>query len=343
MQPTIIQLPPPIAKSISIIIARQNRAAWLARASALHTRYMEQAQDQQQVHVHDQLDAVAYLGLRAAATYAQIFGALAAVGEMLPTWQPQTLLDIGSGPGPALWTLPALLPSLRQITCVDQNAHFLNVGKGIISEAEFPLTVTWRQNDITQSSAQDKNTYDLVLIANVLNELNNSQREKLLEAAFQRCRGVLLVLEPGTPIGSGIVQAAAQQLAQVGTLLAPYINHHFVAEHWLHFPQRFTRPDFARRIRQEMRTSPLMASDWEEAKYSYVAVGKIPSEIQPWGRVIGPFELMNGYLELPILTETQVLPLKVMKRHKPQYAFAKKVRWGQLIMDSTDLIFAQTA
>ena len=130
---------------------------------------------------------------------------------MLPSWQPQTLLDIGCGPGPALWTLPALLPSLRKITCVDQNVHFLNVGKGIIGEAEFPLTVTWQQSDITQSSAQDKTTYDLVLIANVLNELNNSQREKLLEAAFQRCRGVLLILEPGTPIGSGIVQAAAQQ------------------------------------------------------------------------------------------------------------------------------------
>ncbi|MFN8493090.1 MAG: small ribosomal subunit Rsm22 family protein [Caldilineaceae bacterium] len=343
MQPTIIQLPPPIAKSINTVIARQNRAAWLERASALHTRYMAQAQDQQQVHVHDHLDAVAYLGLRAAATYAQIFGALAAVGEMLPTWQPQTMLDMGSGPGPALWTLPALLPSLRQITCVDQNTHFLNLGKRIIGEAEFPLTVTWQQSDILRSSTQDKTTYDLVLIANVFNELNTSQREKLLEAAFQRCRGVMLVLEPGTQIGSGIVQAAAQQLAQVGTLIAPYINSHFVEEHWLHFPQRFTRPDFARRIRQEMRASPLMASDWEEAKYSYVAVGRIPPEIQLWGRTIGPVELMNGYLELPILTEDQVLPLKVMKRHKQQYSFAKKVRWGELIMDSADLIFPQTA
>lgn len=339
MNPAIIQLPPPITKAIAALVARQKRDAWLERASVLHSRYMEQVQDQQQVHVHDHLDAVAYLGLRATATYTQIFGALAAVCEMLPTWQPQTLLDIGSGPGPALWTLPALLPTLRQITCLDQNKHFLNLGQHIISEAPFPLTVTWQQGDILQNSEQGKTTYDLVLIANVLNELNSSQREKLLETAFQRCRGVMLVLEPGTPVGSGIVQSAAQKFSQAGTLIAPYINGRFVEEHWLHFPQRFTRPDFARRIRQEMRDSPLMASDWEEAKYSYVAVGKIPPEIQPWGRVIGPIALMNGYLELPILTAEQGLRLKVMKRHKPQYTFAKKLRWGQLIMQQEELVY----
>ncbi|MCX6049536.1 MAG: methyltransferase domain-containing protein [Chloroflexi bacterium] len=319
-------------------MAQQSASVWMDRAHTLHRRYMEQAQNKQQTHLHDELDALAYLGLRASATYAQIFGAVAAVAEIMPSWQPQTLLDLGSGPGTGVWALSSLLPSLAEATCIDQNAHLLALGQKIISDAQLPVIVTWQQGDVIQPIERDETQYDLIVVANVLNELNAEQREKLLETAFKRCRQLMIVVEPGTPIGSAIAQAAAAQLAPAGRLIAPYIDNNFVEEYFLHFPQRFTRPEFARRIRQEMRDSPLMASDWEEAKYSYVAVGKIPPEETPWGRCIGPIRLMNGYLELPMLLKDQVVQLKVMKRHKQQYAFAKKLRWGQLVMQREALV-----
>ncbi len=337
MQISLIKLPRPIEKAITQRLAQQAATAWMERARAIHSRYMEQAQNKQQTHLHDELDALAYLGLRASATYAQIFGTVAAVAEIMLTWQPQTLLDIGCGPGTGVWALATLLPSLNAATCIDQNAHLLTLGQKILSDAQLPIAVTWQQGDINQWIERDETQYDVVLIANVLNELNVAQREKLLETAFKRCRQLLIVVEPGTPIGSAIVQAAAQ-LAPTGTLIAPYVDNNFVEEYFLHFPQRFTRPEFARRIRQDMRESPLMASDWEEAKYSYVAIGKIAPEELPWGRCIGPIRLMNGYLEVPILIKEQVVLLKVMKRHKQQYAFAKKLRWGQIVAQRADLV-----
>lgn len=333
---TIITLPLPIKQAITAVLNTYGANAWLKRAQVLHQRYTQQAQDKQQSHITDYGDAVAYLALRASATYAQIYGAVAAVCELMPDWQPVTLLDLGSGPGPGVWALSTLLPTLTQATCIDQNTHFLALGQQILDAAQQPIAVAWQRGDIYQSIEQMATPVDLVLIANVLNELNPAQREKLLAVAFQRCRGVMIVIEPGTPVGSSIVQAAAQQLAPSGTLIAPYLGNHLVEEAWLHFPQRFTRPDFARRLRQEMRDSSLMASDWEEAKYSYVAIGKLSPEIQPWGRTVGPVQLMKGYLEVPILTQDQCLSLKVLKRHKQQYTFAKKLRWGETIMQRAD-------
>lgn len=339
MQTLLIALPAPLQQAIRTLLARPAANGWLARGHELHTRYMEQAVNQQQTHLVDFVDAAAYLGLRATATYAQILGALAAVQEVLPGWQPQRMLDLGCGPGTGVWAASTLLPTVRQVTALDQNPHMLELGRQILSTAQLSLAVTWQQGDLLAWHTQASGDYDLILLANVLNELERVQREQLLGAVFERCRGVLLILEPGTSVGSAIVQEAAQMFAHQGTLLAPYIGPHFVAEHFLHFPQRFTRPDFARRMRQSMRESPLMASDWEEAKYSYVAIGKIASELQPWGRCIGPIRLLNGYLEVPILTKEAVLQVKVMKRHKRQYALARKLRWGELIMQRNDLIY----
>jgi len=337
---TIITLPQPIQRAINTLLADAGHNAWMKRAQLLHQRYRQQAENKQQRHVVDALDALAYLGLRATATYSQIWGAVDAVCEIVPSWQPTTLLDLGCGAGSGLWALTDLLPSLTHATAIDQSAHFLTLGQQILSTAQEALTVTWQQANILQSVQQASAMYDVVLLANVLNELNEQQRTDLVATAFQRCKALLLIIEPGTPVGSGIVQKAAQQLAPVGTLLAPYLGNQFIQEEWLHFPQRFTRPDFARRLRQEMRDSTLMASDWEEAKYSYVAISKLPPEVTPWARVIGPTQVLKGYIEVPLLTAGGRLQAKVFKRHKQPYAYAKKLRWGEVIQERQDLVEA---
>lgn len=335
---TIIALPQPIQKTITTLLAAPNANGWMKRAQALHHRYMQQEPNSQPRHVSDALDALAYLALRAPATYAQIWGAAAAIREIVPHWQPTTLLDLGCGPGSGLWALTDLFPSLTQATCIDQSPHFLTLGRQILSATQAPLAVTWQQADLLHRIQQLETTYDIVLLANVLNELPEEQRAILVAAAFQRSRHLLMIIEPGTPVGSGIVQSAAHQLAPSGTLIAPYLDNQFVEEKWLHFPQRFTRPGFTRRLRQAMRESALMASDWEEAKYSYVAVGKIAPEINPWGRVIRSVQVAKGQLEVLVLTKEQPLVVKVTKRHKHAFAFAKKLRWGDLVLDQEELL-----
>ena len=337
MVQTFANLPETIEKELSSLLALYESREWIRRAETLHNKYVAERKDMQQDFLKDYQDVLGYLGMRAPATYAQIYGALSLVLENIPHWQPKTLLDIGSGPGTGVWAAHTLWPTITNALCLDQNKHVISLGQLILEKARFPVTTTWKQHDIRYNKGSN-DRYDLVIIANVLNELSISDRENVLNYAYNTCKGILLIVEPGTPTGSGIVESIAQQFD--GSLFAPYITNSFVLrnDYWLHFSQRFIRPEFQRRIRQHMRDSSLMASDWEEAKYAFVAIGKIVGQQNAWGRCVGKVRKQKGFLEVPILTKDQILNVKVMQRHKKQYTFAKNLKWGELILQEEDCL-----
>lgn len=329
---TFANLPQPIEKTISTILQQQETPEWIHRAINLHMRYTNGKTDNKKF-VHDFVDALAYLGLRVPATYAQVFGALSSVHEMIPMWRPTSLLDIGSGPGTAAWAVSSQWPELDKITCVDENRDFISLGKQIIKDSELIQHINWKNRDLRLGIDEDGNSYDLIIIANVLNELTPAAQENLIGQAFNLCKGLLIIIEPGTPRGSLIVSSVAQKLSKVGILLAPYIANTFVEDkdYYLHFPQRFIRPEFQRRIRQQMRESSKMASDWEESKYSYVAISKFPAKKNYWARIVGKTEIRKGFLEAPVITAENIIKIKVMKRDKEAYTFTKRLKWGALI------------
>ncbi|MGH7204396.1 MAG: small ribosomal subunit Rsm22 family protein, partial [Candidatus Levyibacteriota bacterium] len=279
-------------------------------------------------------DALAYLGMRVPATYAQIYGALGTIQESIPSWKPQSLLDIGSGPGTGGWAALAHWSDLLQVNCLDENKDFIEIGEQIATAAQLPQEFSWKKQDLRDGIDDNGKVYDLIIIANVLNELHPTAQEKIIGQAFNKCTGVLLIIEPGTPKGSQIVAAAAQKLRKVGNLLAPYIANAFVQDndYYLHFPQRFIRPEFQRRIRQHMRADAAKASDWEEAKYSYVAISKIASEKEYLGRCVGQVHVQKGFLQVPVLRADGVTKIKIMKRDKENFSYAKHLRWGEVII-----------
>jgi ribosomal protein RSM22 (predicted rRNA methylase) len=332
MKHTFANFPEQIALAIDAILLRQETDEWVSHAVALHHRYTERVKPKDTAYITGAIDAIAYLALRAPATYAQFAGVFAATQEVLPSWQPKTLLDIGGGPGTAIWAAQNIWPSLEQATSIDRDANLTTAGKQIAEVAKIPVVMDWQLEDLRRGVPADK-TYDIVVIGNVLNELHPSEGEKLLGQAFNVCSGVLLIVEPGTPFGSGIVVSTAKKLQKVSHVIAPYIDNSLVVseDFWLHFSQRFIRPEFSRRIRQRMRDTLLMASDWEDAKYSYAAISKIPQEFSGWGRVIGPIKSQKGFIEVPVMTKQAFETIKVMKRDKNRYVIAKNLRWGDLI------------
>lgn len=331
---TFANLSENIEKAIADILARQEKAEWVLRAVQLHERYLAGKKMQKERFVSDITDALAYLAMRVPATYAQIYGALESVQEVIPSWQPKSILDIGSGPGTGVWAAKSVWPDLEEAVCIDQDRNLLSLGKEIADTSELSVRVSWKLQDVRRG-LENSSAYDLVIVGNVFNELSAAEGEKLLGQAFNACKGVLLVVEPGTPLGAGIVQSTAQKLAHAGKLLAPYVNGAFVKsdDYFLHFPQRFIRPEFQRRVRQHMRDSSLMASDWEDAKYAYAAISKIPSEHTFWGRCVGPVHIQKGFLEVPVLTSEGITTVKVMKRNKEQYALAKGLKWGEVVLN----------
>lgn len=338
MYQTFVNLPASITSAIASILAQPENSQWMDRAEKLHTRYLQREKNTD--FIQDSSDVSAYLGLRIPATYAQIYSALSQVQEIFPTWEPKSVLDLGSGSGTGVWAAKTLWPNLSTAVCIDQEKYFLSAGKEIVQKSALPINIFWEQQDITDDLEKNKSTlYDLIIIANVLNELPLTKQEKFLSRVYENCRGIMVIIEPGTPFGFQIVQAAAKTFSSHSTLMAPYIDNTFIEsnEYWIHFAQRFIRPEFLRQFRQYMRQSTLMASDWEEAKYAYVAVGKIEPEKKIWGRCVGLITKQKGFLELPVLTKEGIKNVKILKRHKKEYAFAKELHWGQTIASSKNL------
>lgn len=332
MSQTFANLPSYINRTVSDLLSNSKDLSWNIKAVELHNRYM--ARDKKiGNYVNDQNDVLAYLALRFSATYAQIYGALSQLQELQPSWHPQSVLDIGSGPGTGIWASIETWPSIATATAIEQNPHFLSVGQNILGSSPSSIKVTWQQQDFTKKVMNNNEKFDLVILANVLNELTPETQLKIVNQAYSLCNGVVVIIESGTSNGVKIIEHIGQEYSDGNKLLAPYVNGIFIRNNseWIHFAQRFKRPEFLRQLRQYMRSSSLMASDWEEAKYAYIAITKNPFVQKFYGRLIGPVKKLKGYLQYTLLTEKKIEKVKIPKHNKAEYIPAKDFKWGQII------------
>lgn len=335
---TFADLPLGINQAISAILSRQENSNWILNAVKLHDRYMQRAINGR--YINNSSDALSYLGLRAPATYAQVFGALEQVKEMIPSWSPKSILDIGSGPGTAVWATLNTWPSIINAKCVDQNKDLLLLGEEIKQKAKLTTNILWEQKDASDISNTD-NKFDLIIIANVLNELDKSKQQELLKKAFNLCTGTMIIIEPGTTIGINTIQQVIKEFTNKTYLIAPYIDNSLVIDstNWIHFSKRFIRPEFQKRIKQLLQHEKTqITSDWEDTKYAYVAFSKIYPEKKIDGRCIGSIKKQKGFIEVPLLLKTSIQLVKILKRDKLEYNFAKNLKWGEAISDINSLV-----
>lgn len=333
-----INLPPSVTETVSRILLRTDARTLSASARLLHDRYMTPDYTNN-TRVQSSNDKLAYLAMRFPATYAQIYSALSQLSQRLPEWKPDSILDLGCGPGTGIIAATEIWPSIHRTTGIDREQYFLRIAEEITYNSKKTLSSGWRQATLVQWMASDTNSYDLIIVANVLNEIPHSQREEIINACSAHATGIVLVLEPGTSSGFQIIQNTAKYVHGKKRLVAPYIDNTFVEsdDYWIHFSQRFQRPEFQRRIRQGMRENSLMASDWEDATYCFVAWGNASGEKKLWGLSIGKVEKFKGYLILPVLTKDGILQARVLKRHKDIYNKIKYTKWGELIEEPIEL------
>src|SRR5262245_748998 len=111
----MLSLPADLHDAIAQALAAVPVARWVREAQRLSERYRGPRAAQQAPLATGEAQALGYAALILPATYAQLRGALAATAARIPGWQPATLLDLGSGPGTALWAAAAQWPSLREL------------------------------------------------------------------------------------------------------------------------------------------------------------------------------------------------------------------------------------
>ena len=160
-------------------------------------------------------EALGYAALILPATYAQLWGAMAATAARIPSWQPTSMLDLGSGPGTALWAALEHWPSLIQLEAWEREPALLALGQGLAASGAAPLqSARWQRHDLRSMPSNPHTRYDLVVLGHVLNELDAESRASIIAAAWAYTRGVLLIVEPGTSSAFPIVRAARTALLQ---------------------------------------------------------------------------------------------------------------------------------
>ena len=117
-----------------------------ATAAALSQRYREERRDGR-LHVASDEDALAYLAVRLPATYAAVRASFAAIKQARPDFAPKTALDIGAGPGTALWAAADCWPDLADALLVEASAVFRTCGEALAREASAPH-IAWRIVDV---------------------------------------------------------------------------------------------------------------------------------------------------------------------------------------------------
>jgi ribosomal protein RSM22 (predicted rRNA methylase) len=249
------------------------RTADLAAAAAvLSERYRNERRDGR-LHVESDDDALAYLAVRLPATYAALRASFAAIAEARPDFAPKTALDVGAGPGTALWAVADCWPALADALLVEASPAFRACGEALAHAATLPRT-TWRTADAA-AAAFDGAPRDLVTLAYVLNELAPEVRPALLRRLWQATTDTLVIVEPGTPAGWQRIVTARAALIEAGAhLLAPCPHAHAcpleqvsTPPDWCHFAVRVARS----RLHRRAKAAEL---SWEDEKFSYLGVSR---------------------------------------------------------------------
>src|SRR6185369_15071869 len=99
-------------------------------------------------HISDDLAARAYLATRLPATYAAIRAALEMVAAVRPDFAPTTLLDVGAGPGTALWAVQDCWPGITDALLIEGAAPMREWGERLASSSGV-AQIEWRSANIT--------------------------------------------------------------------------------------------------------------------------------------------------------------------------------------------------
>jgi len=220
-----MDLPPLLRRAIDDALSGTALSDLAATAAALSQRYREERHDAKS-QINDR-DALAYLAVRLPATYAAVRTSFGAVAEARPDLVPKTALDVGAGPGTALWAAAECWPTLADALLLEASPIFRTYGERLAAEADLP-NVTWRIADVAVD-AIDCGLHDLVTLAYVLNELAPEVRPSVLLRLWQLTVDTLVIVEPGTPAGWQRILAARGQLIEAGGhVIAPCPHAHDV-------------------------------------------------------------------------------------------------------------------
>lgn len=320
-----MELPAALRQAVDQALAGVPLAELAPAAEKLSIRYRAERRDGRR-HVEDDRAAQAYLATRLPATYAAIQASLAALAGIKPDFQPRSLLDVGAGPGTALWAVAERWPGLEAALLIEESPVMRRWGERLAAASPVPR-VAWQDVDIRRGLPESGRS-DLVTLAYVLDELEPGQRAGLIEQLWGATGEILLLVEPGTSAGWQRILAARAQLLAAGAAMVAPCPHADACPlqppDWCHFARRVARS----RAHRQAKAAEV---PWEDEKFIYLAVARQPA-VRPDARVIGPPRAGKGHVRLKLcLASGKAEERVVSRREGGVYKQARGAGWGDAI------------
>ena len=266
------------------------------------------------------------------------FGAVASILEqvcMLSDFIPRSLLDAGAGTGTGSWAANQYF-LLDRVTCMERESAMINIGKQLMCQSsdEALKRATWVQTDLTEQAKRDiqrgqvQYESDLVIASYVLNEMAMEDRMQVVDWLWKNTKKMLVIVEPGTPVGSDNIRRIRDYLIEQGAYVVAPCTHMercpVKCDDWCHFTCRVQRGKLHRLLKEA-------DAPYEDEKYSYITVSREKVNTDSlYGRIRRHPITEKGRITLEMCTREGILSRTVTKKEGDLYKAAKKKECGDM-------------
>lgn len=316
-------LPPELSKAIQQKIESVNRAE-LAKAAAELTQHYKR-EEFASTAIRTPAHRAAYLAVRFPATFAANLRVFSEIRRSASGAAITSILDIGAGPGTALYAAVQIFPLVNQATLIDADGHMIEMGKRLSANSSHTTirAANWTQQDIRECLSNEP--HDLVVISYSSGELSPAEAERLFLQAWHCTKRFLAIVEPGTTQGFGFVLKARTLLIGAGGHVVAPCPHAkqcpmAVAGDWCHFSARVERTALHRHIKHG-------ALGYEDEKFSYVVFSR---SLWPQAetRILRHPQKHSGHVQFVLCGPNGLERTTIARSDKERYKLARKAEWG---------------
>jgi len=323
-QRNTMDLPVELRQALATVAAKQRGHEIVLASQALSRHYRDATHASGQSELLEKDDVAAYVTSRMPATWAALSASMSAARDRMPDLRVRTQLDVGAGPGTAIWAARAVWPELEHVTALERSRAMVRMGRELLRSRDRPPVVEWKEGDA--SFILPETTFDLVTAGYVLNEMPGTATA-MIEQLWNTTGGLMLVVEPGTPDGFERIRRVRTQLIELGARLAAPCPHEqecpMSGGNWCHFAQRVSRSSLHRRAKRGQLA-------YEDEKFSYVAATR--AEVVPIsGRIVRHPSIRPGNIGLEVCAPQGLIQLTVSRRDGEAYRAAQDLKWGSAI------------
>ncbi|KAG9289753.1 hypothetical protein G9A89_014488 [Geosiphon pyriformis] len=161
-------------------------------------------------------ESMAYMTGYMPIAYGPIYNVLAELRTRLPDFFPKRILDVGTGPGTALWAANEVWGSNIQLLLGIDNSHpMLQIADALL--AMRPKTSPNSEFVFKRYMEYDSNEekYDLVISSFALNEFGGEGiKSAMINSMWNQTKDILVLVERGTPAGFQAIAKARKKILE---------------------------------------------------------------------------------------------------------------------------------